>query len=66
MGKTRRIFGKKIEENHHIGESRDTTIIIMSQIIHEKMIVFPGKIIHTKIVKIVKIMKNMNLKVGHL
>ena len=63
MGKMNQIYGKKIEENHHIGESRDTMIIIMSQIIQEKMIVFRGKI-HT--IKKVKIMKNMILKVGHL
>lgn len=62
MGKMNQIYGKKIEENHHIGESRDIMSIIMTQIIHEKMIVFQEKI-HTKIVKI---MKNMTLKVGHL
>lgn len=63
MEKMNQIFGKKIEENQHIGESRDTIIITMSQIIQEKMIVFQGKI---HIVKIVKIMKNMILKVDHL
>ena len=63
MGKMNQIYGKKIEENHHIGESRDTIIITMSQIIQEKMIVFHEKI-HT--IKIVKIMVNMIQKVGHL
>lgn len=43
MGKMNQIYGKKIEENHHIGESRDTMITIMIQIIHEKMIVFQEK-----------------------
>lgn len=62
MGKMNQIYGKKIEENHHIGESRDTMITIMIQIIHEKMIVFQEKI-HT--IKIVKIMENMIQKVGH-
>lgn len=64
MEKMSLIFGKKIEENHHIGESQGTMTIIMTQIIQEKMIVFQGKIIHT--IKIVKIMKNMNLEVDHL
>lgn len=63
MGKMNQIYGKKIEENHHIGESRDTMITIMIQIIQEKMIVFQEKI-HT--IKIVKIMENMIQKVGHL
>jgi hypothetical protein len=62
MGKMNQIYGKKIEENHHIGESRDTMITIMIQIIHGKMIVFQEKI-HT--IKIVKIMENMIQKVGH-
>ena len=64
MEKMNQIFGEKIEENHHIGVSLDTMSIIMNQIIQEKMIVFQERTIH--IIKIVKIMKNMNLKVGHL